>query len=465
MSEKKKISKKRLKDREMLKAKTRRVTERVRGVRKEKEEIEILEAAGIVPEGKHFARVKTLHAQKQFLALRDEELVEAYYNSYRMESKHGKKDRRTIREAGVARKRSYLYFTEITRYCPREVFFRIHLPHRRRDYTIKGLMLFDDGQLHHREAFSRLESQKKARNPERELVLPEIGAVGYYDWLTPVGFEGGWTLCDMVEFKSKLSGAMDRIAQEDYDQAQLYKYGSMFCPTLKRKMIKIRKIRILYRDRALMGSEPAVGWIIDPDSDRMKEVVSYAKWLHKAVIEERYLCPHPYLRDSSRCQLCGFNDFCWRGYPSAPSKEMPAPDPLAAAPPEREILDSMGKRFLELQKELKALGDEKDEISQVFLNYFQQTGIKRFPVTEDKALAPIIQSNRELQREQLLKALGSELFSLISNPTLKLVEAAVAAGKVSADLMQKAIKYKLRNPFLGVVKYEEQVEEEEVADE
>lgn len=461
MSEKKKkISAKRLKDKEMLRAKTRKITERVRMVRKVKEEIGILESAGIVPEGKSFARVKTLHAQKQFLALRDEELVEAYYNSYRKESKHGRRDRRTLRETGVAHKRGYLYFTEIARYCPREVFFRLHLPHRARDYSIKGLMLFDDGKLHHREAFSRLESEKLARNPERELILPETGAVGYYDWLVPVGFESGWQICDMAEFKSKLPGTMDRIAQEDYDQAQLYKYASMFCPTLKRKMIKIRKIRIFYRDRALLGESPAVGWIVDTDSDRIKELVSYARWLHKTVIEERYLCPQPYLRDSSKCQLCRFNDFCWRGYP-APSRAIPAPAPGAPAPPEIEILESHGKRFLELLKEIKKLGDEKDEISELFLNYFQQTGVKLFPVTEDKALIPFVQTNREVQKEQLLKLLGPELFSAISNPAIKLIEAAIAAGKVPAELVQQTIKYKDKAPYLKVTKYEEQAQDEE----
>lgn len=463
MSGKKKISEKRLRDREMLQRKTRKVTDRVRQLQKQKEEIKILDSAGIVPEGKRFAQVKILHAQKQYpAAVRDEELVEAYYHSYRKESKHGKKDRRTIREAGVAaiHKRSYLWFTEIVRYCPREVFFRIYLPHRARDYTIKGLMLFDDGQLHHREAFSRLESEKKARNPERELILPETGAVGYYDWLVPVGFEDGWQICDMAEFKSKLPGTMDHIAQPDYDQAQLYKYASIFCPTLKRKRIKIRKIRIFYRDRALLGEQPAVGWIVDADSDRIKELITYAKWLHKTIIEEEYLCPHPYLRDSSKCQLCRFNEFCWRGYP-APSKRKSAPKPGAPAPPEKEILESYGRRFLELLKEIKTLKDEKEEISEVFLNYFEQTGAKLFPVTEDKALIPFVQTNREIQKELLLKLLGPGLFSMISNPALKLIEAAVKEGKISADQVQKAIKYQPKDPYLKVTKYEEQAQDEE----
>lgn len=455
MLKKKTISAKRLKDREMLKKKTRTVAEKVRKARIEKEEIEILNNAGIIPEGKRFARIKLLRPQKAYLAEPDKELVEAYYKTYHLHSKFGKKDRMTIRETGVARKRNYLYFTEIARYCPREVYFRIYMPYRGRDYTTKGLMLFDDGTIHHKEVFNRLESQKMARNPEREIVLPETGAVGYYDWLIPVGDRDGYQIMDLVEFKSKLPMAMDNMSQEDYDQGQLYHYGAQFCPTLKRKRIKIRKIRIFYRDRSLMGSgEPAIAWIVDPDLERRIEIISYAKWLHKTVIEEEYLCPHPYSRDSQKCHWCRFNDWCWTGYPSRPEGELPPPEPEFVTP-EKEVLDSLGTRFLEILKKIKKLDKEKDEISSVFLNYFAETKILSYPVSEDKALAPIIPQGKKFDKKFLIGALGFRLYSLISNPNAKFIDKEIKAGRIDPEIIEKAISYAVRKAYISVVNRKE----------
>jgi hypothetical protein len=460
MPEKKKISAKRRSDKKMLEKKTKRVEAKVRAAKQLRADIAILDSAGIVPPGKKFARSKKLSTQTKFFAEPDKEIVDAYYKTYRDDSKQGRSDRATIREKGVRKTREYLYFTEITRYCPREVFFRIHMPEKGRDYAVKGLMLFDDGQLHHREAQIRLQREKVLTNPERELILPEIGAVGYYDGLIPVGMDGsGWRLFDIWEMKSKVGTGVLSFSQEDYDQGQLYHYAARFCPTLKRKGIKIRKIRIFNRDRALMIDDPAFGWIIDPDSKRLEEVLQYAHWLHETVIVEKYLCPHPYTRDHAKCGFCRFNSWCWRGFP-APERDQKvvAPDPKAPVPDE-EILDSMGKRFIEILKETKKLEDEKGEIAEVFLNYFAKTKVKQYPIQEyDRALAPIMGQKKTILREQLLKALGAEIFSRIATPNSKLLENAVNSGLVTGDIAQRALKYDPKKPYVGVVKIKEEEE-------
>lgn len=460
MPERFNVSEKRKRDRVLLKKKTKRVEAKVRAAKQMQEDIAILESAGIVPEGKRFARSKKLIPSKRFLATPDTELVDAYYKTYVDDSKQGRSDRATIREKGVRKHREYLYFTEIARACPREVFFRIHMPEKGRDYTVKGLMLFDDGNLHHREAFSRLEREKKVNNPERELILPDIGAVGYYDGLCPMGVDGsGNRLVDIFEMKSKIGAGALSFSQDDYDQAQLYHYAARFCPTLKRKGMKIRKIRIFNRDRSLMIDDPACAWIIDPDGERLEELLTYAKWLHKITFEEKYLCPHPYTIDHQKCFYCRFNSWCWRGFP-APVKDQKvvAPDPKIPIP-DLEILKSMGKRYLEIRAEVKKLEEEKDTISPVFLNYFAKTGVKQFPIQEfDRALAPITGQKKSILREQLLQSLGSELFIKISDPNSKRIESAVTSGLITGDLAQRAFKYDPKKPYVGVVKIKEEEE-------
>jgi len=463
MTEEKKSSKfseKRRRDREMLKRKTKRVEEKVRAAQQLRTDVDVLENAGIVPEGKRFARIKVLSKQTRFLAEPEKELVEAYYKTYRDDSKQGRSDRATIREKGVRKTRQYLYFTEIARYCPREVFFRIHMPEKGRDYAIKGLMLFDDGQLHHREVQQRLQRERKLMNPERELILPENGAVGYYDGLTQEGMDGsGNRLVDIWEMKSKIGTAALSFSQDDYDQGQLYHYAARFCPTFKRKGWKVRKIRIFNRDRALMVDDPAHSWIVDPDPERLKELLDYARWLHRTVIEEKYLCPHPYTRDHEKCFWCRFNSWCWRGFP-APTKEREviAPDPEIPVP-DKEILESMGKRFIEIRNEVKKLEDEKGEIAAVFLNYFAKTKVKQFPIQEyDRALAPITGEQKRIQREILFKALGAKLFAQISDVSSKRLESAVASGIITGDIAQRALKYDPKKPYVGVVKIKEEEE-------
>lgn len=460
MPEQKGLSKKRQLDKKKLETKTKRVEARVRAAEQMRKDVAILESAGIVPAGKRFAQLKKLSVQKKFLAEPDSELVDAYYKTYRDDSKQGRTDRATIREKGVRKKRDYLYFTEICRYCPREVFFRIHMPEKGRDYAIRGLMLFDDGQLHHKEAQNRLERKKKVNNPERELILPEIGAVGYYDGLVPVDANGsGMRIHDIFEMKSKIGAAVLSFSQEDYDQGQLYLYAARSCPTLRRKSIMIRAVRIFNRDRALMIDDPAFGWIVDPDTERLKELLDYAHWLHRTVIVEKYLCPHPYTRDHAKCGWCRFNSWCWRGYPAPPKKQkIVAPDPKIPVPSE-EILISMGKKFLEIQKEVKKLNSEKDEIAEVFLNYFAKSEAKQFPIQEyDRALAPILGQTKKIQRDVLLKALGAKIFAQIADVSSKRLESAVSSGLVTGDLAQRSFKYDPKKPYIGVVKIKEEEE-------
>lgn len=458
---KKGISPKRAREAKILKRKTKIVEQKLRAAQQIREDIAILESAGKVPAGKDFDRILVLRPQKDYLAEPDKELVEAYYKTYFDDSKQGRTDRATIREKGVRRHRDYLYFTEITRNCPREVFFRIHMPEKGRDYSIKGLMLFDDGQLHHTEVQRRLQREQKLRNPERELILPENGAVGYYDGLINAGVsKDGERLVDIFEMKSRTGTATLSFQQGDYDQAQLYHFAARFCATLKRKRMKVRKIRLFNRDRALMIDDPAFGWIVDPDLARLDEVLKYADWLKETVIKEKYLCPHPYLRESEKCFFCRFNNWCWRGFPAPQeSPTVVAPDPTIPIP-DKEILESQAKRFIEILAESKKLNEEKDEIANLFLNFFAKTEVKQFPVREyDRALAPILGQQKKILRDQLLKALGVQLFAQLSDPSSKRIESAVASGLITGDVAQRAFKFDPKKPYIGVVKIKDEEEE------
>ena len=274
-----------------------------------------------------------LKDQQALLAERDFEIPEELAKSYLEQSKTGNGK---IKDKGDLRQKN-LYFSNVNN-CPREIYYKFFEPERARDYTVKGLILFDDGDKHHQNIQRRLEDRGKVRNPEGFLEIPEVGATGYYDGLVNVGVENGWNLCDLLEIKSKLPYACEEIAQRDYDQAQLYHYGARYSKRLAVKRIKIRNIRILYKDRAVQTDDVHFSWMVKLDLDRQHEILEYFKWLHDIVVGKKFLSPHPFEKKSQNCTWCRFKEWCWRKYPDqiierqVDSDEIKLPDVILRRP-------------------------------------------------------------------------------------------------------------------------------------
>ena len=378
-------------------------------------------------------KARILREQKDLKVERDYEVVEWIYDHYRFESKHGRGGQ--IKEKGDQRRRN-LFMSDVHR-CPREIYFMFHSPERARDYTVKGLMLFADGSYHHQDLQRRLEEKKRGRNPEGFLEDPETGATGYYDELIPVGTENGWQICDLMEIKSKNSPAMTKVAQADYDQGQYYLLAAGWSRRLKTLGIKVRNLRIFYKDRSLMLDDPLAGWKAEPDPERQQAIRKHFMWMKTTIIEKKKIVEQPYARDYWMCQLCRFHHWCWRGFPDPKSVEA-APEPLTDERPEIEILQSLSTRFLDLKKESAALKVEEDGIKKIFMNYFAHTKTLTFPVTEDKDVGLVKTIKEVLDNEYLLKRLGATKYSKISEPVNKLIAKGIEEGYISAKAIQRA---------------------------
>ena len=162
----------------------------------------------------------------------DFELVDHLRNSYLVERDF------EVEEKGDF-KRESLKFGHVNA-CPREVYFDFYEPEMARKYTMKGLCIFEDGKAKHEIIQARLRKEGVLRDSEGWLRIDEVHANGRYDGLIPVEIKGGWLICDILEIKTKYSGACDHVNQRDYDQAQTYVIGSRESKKLKHLKIKIR---------------------------------------------------------------------------------------------------------------------------------------------------------------------------------------------------------------------------------
>ena len=165
------------------------------------------------------------------LAVPDPKIVEEINKSY-------KEDREEkLKHRGDKRQKN-LYFSN-TKACPRTIYYRFFQPEMARDYTAKGLILFDDGNKHHLNLQRRLEDRGVTTNPEGFVeILPEdegFHATGYYDQIHISEDRNG-----ILEIKSKFPGACFSILQADYDQAQLYIFAAQKSKRLKAKKIKMK---------------------------------------------------------------------------------------------------------------------------------------------------------------------------------------------------------------------------------
>jgi CRISPR/Cas system-associated exonuclease Cas4 (RecB family) len=391
-----------------------------------------------------------LKEQKKLKVEKDSTIVEEIEKTYIEQSKYGDGK---LKDKGDLRQKN-LYFSNV-RACPREIYYKFFEPERARDYTVKGLILFDDGNRHHINIQRRLEDRGNFKNPEGFLEIPEVGATGYYDGLVKVKqFKNGNVICDVVEIKSKLPYACEEVDQVDYDQAQLYHYACRFSKRLKGKHIRVKDIRIIYKDRAVQTEEVHFAWTVKQDKKRQEEILDYFRFLKSVVIDKKTLVVHPYEKKSLKCNYCLFKEYCWREYPEKIEEKTVDLEKITL--PDQEIVESYAKKFHKILKQQKKLSEEREEIEEVLINYFTKTKSDKLPISKIEALAPKQSKRTEWDYKKLRKAIGDDLYSQVSTPSSKLITEIIKSDFIDASKFEKYKKLKLSKMSLFVKKIKEE---------
>jgi len=385
------------------------------------------------------------------LAIPDPKIVEEINKSYQEDRDEKLKHRGDKRQKN-------LYFSN-TKACPRAIYYRFFQPEMARDYTTKGLILFDDGNRHHLNLQRRLEDRGMTTNPEGYVeILPEdegFHATGYYDQIHTSKDGNG-----ILEIKSKFPGACFSIFQADYDQAQLYIFAAQKSKRLKAKQIKITGATLLYKDRALQNDEVHHAWTIKPDLDRQHDILEYFRFLQKTVIDKKALIPHPYERSSTACTYCVFADHCWKGIKTKlnDAKLLELID--AAELPEKEILESAVKRFYTLMKQIKEIKKDAEIYKPILLNYFLKTQEQIIPVTTTEGVGVSQGSSTDWDSPGLAEAIGVDLYLKISSPQISKINELIKKQNVDAAKFEQFKTKKLSKPALGIKKYQQGVKNE-----
>ena len=387
-----------------------------------------------------------LKPMKKLLAEQDMEIVEVLAKSYTADSS------KKLKEKGDLAQKN-LYFSNV-KDCPREIYYKFFEPERARDYSVKGQILFSDGNIHHRTIQRRLEDMGKGKRSEGYLNIPEVEAGGYYDILIKVKeLKNGWTVCDIGEIKSKLPYACHEIAQADYDQAQLYHYAATHSDRLRIKRIKIRAIRIIYKDRSLETDDIHFSWLVKPDYDRQMDIIKYFQYLKEVVIDRKFLAPHPFEKSSNKCKWCRFNGWCWLEYPDLMADEVEgevASDEIEI--PVKEILDSYAKKLYQIMLKEKELKEEKDKITSVIMTYLEKNKKSVYRLNDEFGFE--VRKNRDTlwDKEMLFKKVGAEFFLKIADIKSVLVSKLIKEEFVDAGIFEQAKKYKWKKAFLALTK-------------
>lgn len=379
-------------------------------------------------------------------------LVEVLKKSYLDEAKRG----RSLRHRGDKGQKN-LYMSNI-KACPRELFYKFYEPERAREYTAKGLILFDDGNRHHENLQRRLEDERVILNPEGFLELPEFEAAGYYDGLSIVGERDGWLEVEILEIKSKLPYACNSVYQADYDQAQIYIMSAQLSRRLKTKKIRVIGARLLYKDRAVETDDVHFEWAVRPDRERQQQIIKYFRFLKNEVIDGKTLAPHPYERSSQKCFYCLFSEWCWKDHPQAVIEYDAGEEPL----PEQEIIDGYLKKFHELLKEEEKIKEQKKEIEPILIYFFLKTKAPYYPVNEFEAIAPKQGSKTEWDIDGLTKAVTAEFFKYLLRPKTKWEVAdvireikAVALERLGGDLDQSKITELMHTEYIPATTFDQ----------
>ncbi len=365
----------------------------------------------------------------------DYELVDHIQNSY------FKKRDLAVEEKGDYRRES-LKFGHVNS-CPREVYFDFFEPEMARKYTMKGLIFFEDGKEKHEIIQNRLDKQGVLRDSEGWLRLDEVHANGRYDGLIPVEKKDGWTICDIIEIKTKFASACDHVNQRDYDQGQLYILGARESKKLKHLKIKIRGLRIFYRDRTLQSDEIHFGFYSKSDPERQSDILKYMRFLWFDVVGKKKLVPHPYEKRSPFCEtFCRYTQRCWKGH----EDQVEEINLDEVTLPSMDIIRSNAKKIWETVKKINELKGEIKDLLPILEAYFLHTGDPIFAVLSDEnhhyGVLPDLRKKMEwTDLKGLKEEIGLENYYEISKPDTKRLNHFTHENYIDMAIFEKYKKY------------------------
>ena len=365
----------------------------------------------------------------------DYELVDHVQNSY------FKKRDLAVEEKGDYRRES-LKFGHVNS-CPREVYFDFFEPEMARKYTMKGLIFFEDGTEKHEIIQDRLNKEGVLRDSEGWLRIDKVHANGRYDGLIPVEKKDGWTICDIIEIKTKFPGACKHVNQRDYDQGQEYIIGSRESKKLQHLKIKVRGLRLFYRDRTLQTDEIHFGFYAKSDPERQVDIMRYMTFLWEEVVGKRKLVPHPYLKRSPYCEtFCRYTQRCWKGF----EDQVREIDLDEVTLPSMDIIQTAADKVSLNEAKIKGLKKEMEDLKPILEAYFLHTGEPILETTCDDdhryGILPDFRKKVEwIDLDKLIKEIGEENYSKISKPDTKRLNHFNSENFIDMGLFEKYKRY------------------------
>ncbi len=370
-------------------------------------------------------------------------LEESYRNEY---TEYGRRNLR-FSDAGAA--------ADEGEKCEREIYYDIYNSQEKTLLSSGSLVLFDDGRIH--EADIRRRLRLVLRSPERELVDEEITVKGrptsgkIDNTISFSSIKEGLFLNEalkaaigelengddpILEIKSTNEYTFQEIArtglinQTYYDQVQMYLFKSG-------KKFAIVLIKNRNSNGPDKGKMPYLEFVILPDKERQDQIRAGLRTVAEC-INNNILPPRPFLRNSTKCSYCRHKFTCWGEEIKAEAPVLATDDVVEA--PSQEILEGAVRLCNDLGKQIKDLETQYDEAKAIIERYFKAT--KQVELSVGKLKATYITTKRSfLDKAFLSENLTSKQLVLISEPSKKLLEAAIADRQIDAKVLEDATKY------------------------
>ncbi|MFA5153374.1 MAG: hypothetical protein WC554_12495 [Clostridia bacterium] len=346
--------------------------------------------------------------------------------------------------------------------CEREIFYDIYNSVDKSLLSSGSLVLFDDGRLHEQDIRRRL--RLILQSPERELLDKELTvnerpARGKIDntarlssikeslflneailaQLAAAGVKPEDLDDPILEIKSVNQYQFEDMAetglikQTYYDQVQMYLHAS----GKKWALILIKNRNSAGPEK---GAMPFLEFVILPDPERIQQIrdglLATAKF-----INGKEAPPRPFLKESTNCSYCRHKYTCW-GADFGKKAEVPMLDTeQAVEAPDKEILEGAIRRMVQINAAMKELETEAEQIKPMISRYFKATKQLEIIVGDIKTKY-VVGSSTWLDEEFLRSTLKPDQYMAVSEPSRKLLEAAIENRKIDAKVLEDALRSK-----------------------